>query len=117
MTARDIRDDATRRALFYLAEYKALRRAVSATLATGDALYGDHGALIAGGFRDHWPATIKDSIRAQHRAVNAASDRAFAEWRAARRLAHTLRRALQDDAEHARLVKRCAARARLEVRS
>jgi hypothetical protein len=45
--------------------------------------YGDHGPLISGGLRDHWPAGEKDRIRFHWQARNRAADASMAHWKAA----------------------------------
>lgn len=44
-------------------------------------LYGDHGSLIAGVVRNHFPAPIKAKLRYHARSVTSLLDKSRASWR------------------------------------
>lgn len=56
-----------------------------------EADYGNHGSLIAGGLREHWPTSTKDRIRFHAHASDWAADVSMAHWQAGGRRSHTWR--------------------------
>lgn len=54
--------------------------------------YGDRGSLISGGFRDHWPDSVKDDCRRYARLTSDCLDKSRAHWQAAGRRLETFRR-------------------------
>ena len=60
----------------------------------GEALrqYGDHGSLISGVIRDHFPPEVKTNLRRLARRYSHASEVSRAHWRAAGRRLETWRR-------------------------
>src|SRR5262245_41332402 len=69
----------------------AIGETINAVLREGARTYGEGGALISGGFRDHWPEAWKDTIRLLHTERNYHHDRSLAHWRAAGRTVATWR--------------------------
>jgi len=53
--------------------------------------YGDHGPLISGVVRDHFPGPVKDQLRAYVRVIQDQQDQSLAHWVASGRRAHTWR--------------------------
>lgn len=64
-------------------------------LRIGETAYGTDGALIAGGFREHWPDDVKDQIRAIARYASFADSASLAHWRTAGRTDGTWRKMKQ----------------------
>lgn len=56
--------------------------------------HGDHGALISGVERDHFPDEVKDLLRKNARAITEGMDQAQACWRASGKRLHTFRRVI-----------------------
>ena len=56
--------------------------------------YGDHGSLVSGVVRDHFPIEVQASLRELISRVNREHDRSLVHWRAARRTLITWRRLL-----------------------
>lgn len=75
-----------------LAELGALRLRQADTLAS-KALeqYGDHGSLIAGCVRDHFPEPVKAMLRRLYYGSTETFDRSLAHWKAAGRYVNTWR--------------------------
>jgi hypothetical protein len=92
------RQDHVTLAVMYLELAVDTSRRHVAAIRRAENRYGDYGALISGGFRDHWPDRVKDRIRVLARASGDLSAAAFAHWAAAGRRPHTLRR-LRDTLE------------------
>jgi hypothetical protein len=61
--------------------------------------YGDHGPLISGCERDHFPAPVKRMLQRYAVAQGDASDTAYSLWRSAGRRARTLRAIVQGTGE------------------
>lgn len=55
------------------------------------AVFGDHGPLISGGFRDHWPDVAKDNARMLARQLDTFMSRSIAHWQASGRQLATWR--------------------------
>jgi hypothetical protein len=62
--------------------------------------YGDHGPLIAGCHRDHFPSIVKDSLRLRAREITSALDHASDCWRLSGKRMHTFRRVLDRYRQH-----------------
>ena|SRR5215467_2722461 len=75
----------------YLNVAHSYRQCQSDLIARGSRLYGDDGALIAGGFREHWPDALKDAIRVHAHGATDFSDKSLAHWQAAGRRVATWR--------------------------
>lgn len=58
--------------------------------------FGDHGPLISGVVRDHFPDAIKDRLRFYARLIGEQTDQAVRLWQQAGRRIETLRPRLQD---------------------
>lgn len=54
--------------------------------------YGDHGSLVSGVVRAHFPDPVKDDLRTLARLATRYRDQSLAHWRAAGRSARTWRR-------------------------
>lgn len=82
------------------AEY-ALRASVRvyevyyATVRDAEQTYGNHGPLISGIVRDHFPEELKDTLRELCRRGNRERNRSYTHWRAAGRTVGTWRRLLE----------------------
>lgn len=60
------------------------------------ARYGDHGALISGVYRAHFPDAVKDELRVLARKATALRDAAAAEWRKTGRTQDSFRALLRE---------------------
>jgi hypothetical protein len=89
------RKQAYERALAQLARVKQLRQWRAKYLRIAYRLYGDHGPLISGCERAHWPEPAKDALRENARDIADTLDRARDEWRAARKRQHTWLRTME----------------------
>jgi len=68
-----------------------LHNAWGKSVAAGIKKYGEHGALISGGFHDDWPESVKDKIRKLAHTTNAFVDVARAHGAQVRGLKERLR--------------------------
>jgi hypothetical protein len=78
------KEDHTEAAALHLrkaAWYEASQRRL---IDAGEAAHGAHGALISGGFRDHWPEDAKDRVRIFSRRTSAHRAAAWAHAKCAR---------------------------------
>lgn len=71
------------RAKHFAAEGKKVRAEWHGALERAEKKYGSHGALISGGFRDHWPEVVKDKIRELAHDQTKLFEAAEAHWKAA----------------------------------
>jgi hypothetical protein len=78
-----------REALYAIQSARILRTAYYDLVAQAESIYGDHGQLISGVIRDHFPDTVKDTLRSLCRQISRESDRSLAHWYAARKAFHT----------------------------
>lgn len=62
-----------------------IRTAYYAAYQLAETTYGDHGPLISGVGRDHFPEVVKTTLRMLIQRANYEEQRAFAHWRAAGR--------------------------------
>jgi hypothetical protein len=46
----------------------------------GQEIYGEHGPWIAGGFQEHWPDEVKDTIRTHAKAFGDLLTRSYMCW-------------------------------------
>ena len=78
-------------AIDYLSIATVTSRMHAQIVRTGEDSFGTDGALISGGFRDHWPSATKDAIRTLAQASSDQVDRSLAHWRASGRTVQTWR--------------------------
>lgn len=66
----------------YADKAKSVTHRWRAAIVTAEKRYGEHGALISGGFHEHWPESVKDRIRKLSRERQELFDAAEAHWKA-----------------------------------
>jgi hypothetical protein len=78
-----------REARYALQASYTLRTAYYALVQSAEATYGNHGPLISGIVRGHFPEETKTILRTLCRAFNRESERSLAHWYAARKTLNT----------------------------
>lgn len=71
-----------------------LRQVRSELIRSAFVMYGDHGSLISGIERDHFPADVKDALRKNASDILHTMDAALIYWRRSGRRLHTFLKAL-----------------------
>jgi hypothetical protein len=84
--------DHVTRALAFLAKARAADRLYRLRVSHALKTYGDHGPLISGVVREHFPEDVKRDLRQTAHVYTFALDASLAHWQAGRRTLETWRR-------------------------